>query len=185
MSSKSRSLLATSPINTYHSNMNNLRTISVPTPYDDFHMIIDSDETVRASGFGSISDLIKRLPQNLRSASFEQILNHPYYDLVQSYFHGDDRSLDQIPRTQEGSNFQRSIWQAMSNISYGQTLSYQKLAQAAGYPTAVRAAGTACGQNRLALLIPCHRILRSDGSIGNYFYGSDIKKFLLQHEHAI
>jgi AraC family transcriptional regulator of adaptative response/methylated-DNA-[protein]-cysteine methyltransferase len=74
------------------------------------------------------------------------------------------------------------VWEALSAIPPGETRSYGEIAAAIGKPGAVRAAGTACGDNGLAVLIPCHRVLRSDGSLGGYAYGLERKKALLERE---
>jgi methylated-DNA-[protein]-cysteine S-methyltransferase len=73
----------------------------------------------------------------------------------------------------------------MRKIPAGKTISYSELAKWAGSPDAVRAAGTACANNLIALIVPCHRIIKSNGEIGNYGYGVKIKKLLLTHEGAL
>jgi len=76
------------------------------------------------------------------------------------------------------------VWRELTRIPPGETRTYTQLAMAAGNPRAVRAAGTACGQNRVAVLIPCHRALRTDGSLGGYAYGLERKVKLLEMEEA-
>ncbi len=73
----------------------------------------------------------------------------------------------------------------MRSIPPGQTWSYARLAAEAGRPTAVRAAGSACARNLVAPFVPCHRVVRSDGSLGGYAYGLDIKRALLAHESGL
>ena len=92
-----------------------------------------------------------------------------------------DRDLD-LPLDVRGTAFQEAVWQALRNIPAGETRSYSELAAAAGNPRAVRAAGTACGANHLAVVIPCHRAQRSDGSMGGYAYGIDRKRALRKKE---
>lgn len=87
-----------------------------------------------------------------------------------------------LPIDVQGTAFQEAVWQALRAIPTGETRSYAELAAAAGRPGAVRAAGTACGKNHVAVVIPCHRIRRGDGSIGGYAYGPDRKKVLLRRE---
>ena len=87
-----------------------------------------------------------------------------------------------LPIDVAGTAFQQAVWAALQAIPTGETRSYKDIAQAVGRPGAVRAAGTACGDNSLAILIPCHRVLRSDGSLGGYAYGVDRKKALLFKE---
>ena len=92
-----------------------------------------------------------------------------------------DRDLH-LPLDVQGTAFQEAVWQALRDIPPGETRSYAELAAAAGNPKAVRAAGTACGKNHVAVIVPCHRARRSDGSIGGYAYGVDRKVALLTRE---
>ena len=87
-----------------------------------------------------------------------------------------------LPLDVNGTAFQQAVWAALRAIPAGETRSYGEIAAAIGRPGAVRAAGTACGDNGLAVLIPCHRVLRSDGSLGGYAYGLARKKALLERE---
>jgi methylated-DNA-[protein]-cysteine S-methyltransferase len=162
----------------------NLFYIKNPTAAGNFYMIIDQKDIVRASGFGNLKELKSRLPKEFRTVALKKAPEHPYSALVTQYFNGDISALDSIPYSQIGSEFYKKIWRTMTNVKPGKTISYKQLAKQAGNPSAVRAAGTACGQNRLVLLVPCHRILKSDGSIGNYLYGSKIKSQLLQLERG-
>jgi methylated-DNA-[protein]-cysteine S-methyltransferase len=165
--------------------MSNLQVITTQTPIGEFHMLVDTADVVRVSGFGSVTDLTLRLPSELRAAHMTTAETHPYKAYVQSYFAGDRNALQNIVYEQDGSEFQKQVWQAIENISHGETLSYKQLAQEAGNAPAIRAAGTICGLNKLILLVPCHRVLKSDGSIGSYLYGPEIKAFLLRHEEAL
>lgn len=87
-----------------------------------------------------------------------------------------------IPLDVRGTAFQQRVWQELRRIPPGETRSYSEIAAAAGRPTAVRAAGSANGANNVAVLIPCHRVVRADGSLGGYAYGLDIKRELLARE---
>lgn len=82
-----------------------------------------------------------------------------------------------------GSPFQQSVWAALRRVPWGKTCSYAELAASLGHPRAVRAVGTACGANPLAVVIPCHRVLRSDGGIGGYRWGIARKQALLEYEN--
>ena len=94
----------------------------------------------------------------------------------------DPAATPDLPVDVGGTAFQQAIWAALRAIPPGETRSYAQLAASVGRPAAVRAAGTACGDNRLAVLIPCHRILRSDGALGGYAWGLDRKRALLDRE---
>ncbi|WP_174522594.1 bifunctional transcriptional activator/DNA repair enzyme AdaA [Novosphingobium lentum] len=87
-----------------------------------------------------------------------------------------------IPIDVKGTAFQEACWEALRRIPAGETRSYSQIAAAAGKPSAVRAAGSANGANNVAVLIPCHRVIRSDGSMGGYAYGLEIKRKLLEKE---
>ncbi|HMI18355.1 MAG TPA: bifunctional DNA-binding transcriptional regulator/O6-methylguanine-DNA methyltransferase Ada [Sphingomonas sp.] len=89
-----------------------------------------------------------------------------------------------LPLDVRGTAFQQAVWRELSRIPAGETLSYAALAARAGNPNAVRAVGSACGANPVAMLIPCHRALRTDGSLGGYAYGLPIKRKLLEREAA-
>ncbi|WP_198351064.1 bifunctional DNA-binding transcriptional regulator/O6-methylguanine-DNA methyltransferase Ada [Flavisphingomonas formosensis] len=89
-----------------------------------------------------------------------------------------------LPLDVRGTAFQEAVWRELSRIPPGETLSYAALAARAGKPGAARAAGTACGANPVAVLIPCHRAQRGDGTLGGYAYGLPIKRELLRREHG-
>jgi AraC family transcriptional regulator of adaptative response/methylated-DNA-[protein]-cysteine methyltransferase len=87
-----------------------------------------------------------------------------------------------LPLDLRGTAFQEAVWQALSRIPAGETRTYAELAALAGRPAAVRAAGSACGANPLALVVPCHRAKRGDGTLGGYAYGLERKRALLERE---
>jgi len=85
----------------------------------------------------------------------------------------------------EGTDFQQEVWAALRTITPGRPLSYAALAEAAGHPGAARAAGRGCATNRVALFVPCHRVVRATGDVGGFLWGSAAKHALLAHEdHA-
>lgn len=102
---------------------------------------------------------------------------------ITEYFDGKRENFD-LHLAQAGTLFQRRVWNAMAKVPFGETISYRDLAEAAGHPQAVRAAGTACGANPLPIIVPCHRITRADGSIGKFALGEEVKAALLKHEGA-
>lgn len=103
---------------------------------------------------------------------------------VEEYFAGQRRDFD-IPLDRRlSTGFRREVQRQLSEIPYGTTQSYSEVAAAIGQPTAVRAVGTACAQNPIPLVVPCHRVLRSDGSLGGYRGGLPVKQQLLELEAA-
>ncbi len=84
----------------------------------------------------------------------------------------------------KGTEFQLKVWAELRKIPFGTTLSYQEVAERIGEPKAVRAVATAIAQNPVAMLIPCHRVIHSDGTVGEYHWGRDLKKKLIEWEKS-
>lgn len=148
--------------------------------------IIAEENIVLAAGFHGIDNLVSRLAsedagQQIKKSSKIHIIS----DLVSDYFEGDINSLNGIKVRQPGAKFSQEVWKVLRKIPAGKTLSYAELAKRAGSEAAIRAAGTACGNNLIAPIVPCHRIVKSGGAIGNYGYGVKIKEWLLRHEGAL
>jgi methylated-DNA-[protein]-cysteine S-methyltransferase len=101
-----------------------------------------------------------------------------------AYFAGDLRALDAVPVDTAGTPFQRAVWAALRRIPAGTTWSYADVARAVGAPAAVRAVGAANGANPVAIVIPCHRVVRTGGALGGYGGGLERKRWLLAHERA-
>lgn len=105
---------------------------------------------------------------------------------LDDYFDGRRRTFDiPVDLTLSSGEFRREVQRVLPRIEFGRTVSYAELAALAGRPRAVRAAATACATNPVPIVVPCHRIVRTDGSIGAYLGGTQAKTWLLQHEHAL
>jgi methylated-DNA-[protein]-cysteine S-methyltransferase len=141
---------------------------TLPTPLGSFSMLVD-DNGVRAAGFtGDPSTLQPELPPPWRTASLHTADDlGPYTAAVRAYFDGEPQAFDLIPVLQSGDGFRMRAWQEMRRVNAGRTVSYRELAARAGNPRAARAAGAACAANLVPLLVPCHRVVRSDGSLGH------------------
>ena len=100
------------------------------------------------------------------------------------YFSGKLKNFSFNPDLRQGTNFQRRVWKKLTFIPFGETRSYQQLANQMNRASAVRAVASACGRNRHALLIPCHRVVRSDGTLGGYRWQLDRKARILAHEQT-
>ena len=101
---------------------------------------------------------------------------------VAAYFAGDRGALDGLVVRTNGTDFQREVWAALRAIPAGETRTYGQLAAAIGRPKAVRAAGLANGQNPVALIVPCHRVIGTNGTLTGYAGGLERKRWLLAHE---
>ena len=103
---------------------------------------------------------------------------------LREYFDGVRKTFD-LPLTPDGSPFQRRVWIEIAAIPYGETLTYTQLAARAGAPGSARAAGAATGRNPLSIIVPCHRVIGSNGSLTGYAGGVERKAKLLDIEHAL
>ena len=100
---------------------------------------------------------------------------------IQAYLAGQERGLN-LPRDVSGSDFQRRVWDALQAIPYGETRSYAQVAEMIGAPAAVRAVARACASNPVALIVPCHRIVRAGGALSGYRWDAERKRALLENE---
>jgi AraC family transcriptional regulator of adaptative response/methylated-DNA-[protein]-cysteine methyltransferase len=104
-----------------------------------------------------------------------------WVEAVMAYLNGNHYTIN-IPMDVQGTPFQQQVWEALRTIPYGETRSYRDIAEWLGRPAATRAVANACGANPVALVIPCHRVVRSDGSLGGYGAGLERKQALLDME---
>jgi len=105
----------------------------------------------------------------------------PFFDALDAYFDGTPFP-DDLPLDLRGAPFQAAAWQAMRAIPHGQVVTYAQLAERAGSPRATRASGTACGANPEPLFVPCHRVVASNGGLGGFGGGLEMKRELLRRE---
>jgi len=128
-----------------------------------------------------LHDLVKRLNAVILTGTnphLDQLQNE-----LQAYFAGQLKEFT-VPLHTPGTEFQEAAWKILQDIPYGETRSYKQQAIAVGNPQAVRAVAAANGQNRVSIVIPCHRVIGADGSLTGYGGGLDRKKWLLDHEGA-
>ena len=103
---------------------------------------------------------------------------------LDEYFAGKRKEFD-FPFRQAGSGFQQKVWQCLLSIGYGKTISYLQQSKLMKNPLAIRASASANGKNHLAIIVPCHRVIGSDGSLTGYAGGMWRKKWLLEHEARV
>ena len=108
-------------------------------------------------------------------------LSAEVYRQLQEYFAG-KRTVFTVPYALNGTSFQQAVWEQIAKIPYGQTVTYKDIAQAIDKPRAFQATGRAVGANPLAILIPCHRVVGSNGELTGYAFGLEMKKALLNLE---
>lgn len=103
---------------------------------------------------------------------------------IAAYAAGEVAALDALSVGQPETPFRGAVWRALRQVHAGSAVTYAQLAALAGRPAAVRAAASGCANNLVALVVPCHRIVRTDGGLGGYLFGIEIKERLLRHEGA-
>jgi methylated-DNA-[protein]-cysteine S-methyltransferase len=158
----------------------------VSTPIGPIMIAVDRQGNLRTALFTEDEQVIRRqlrLHYGDRGFALEPA-NDPcgLTVAISSYFTGQLHVIDTIPVETGGTPFQRQVWRALREIPCGATSSYRELARRIGHPAAVRAVGAANGANPVAVIVPCHRVIGSNGSLTGYGGGIERKRWLLDHE---
>lgn len=155
---------------------------TLQTPDGSFTVLEDDQGRVLASGWtDSFDRVVARIPARHRPVTITEG-TVTAADAVDAFYAGDVDHAMQVPVRQLGTELFEEGWRQLRRIPAGTTLTYTELAAAMGRPDAVRAAASVCARNAPALFVPCHRVLRSDGSLGGFAWGNDVKRSLLEHE---
>ena len=158
---------------------------SFDSPVGTLNLISD-EQLLLAANLSNLKALQESLDPQYSSRKLERVKRIPVIsDLIADYFHGDISALSAIKVHQPGAPFSQEAWKVMKKVRAGAVISYSELAKRAGSPNAVRAAGSACAKNAIVLVVPCHRIVKTGGALGNYAYGLNKKEWLLRHEGAL
>lgn len=166
-----------------------MKLTTIDTPDGPFTLLADGG-VVLASGWTDDPDAVlarvraSDRPTDVDSASPDHPDVAAPVRAVRAYYAGDLAAIDAVPVRQYGSEWRRGGWRRLREIPAGTPLSYAGLASALGNPRAVRAAASVCASNAPALFVPCHRVLRSDGSLGGFAWGVALKRSLLDREAA-
>src|SRR5262245_47475977 len=156
-----------------------LPMFTVDTPVGPFS-VVASGTTVLASGFTTDeAQLTALVHPSLRSGATPAD-PAPIRAAVEAYFAGDVKAIDAVGVRQRSGPFLEHAWDVLRGVH--EPVTYTEYADRAGNPAAIRAAASACARNAAALFVPCHRVLRLDGSLGGYRWGLPVKRFLLDHE---
>ena len=161
-----------------------LVTSAYDTPFGQLTVLATPDDgVVRAAGFGHLRDVATQLDTRLGARGWEPGDLPLVARAIELWLDGDASELMNIPVAQPGGPFFQQVWALLRTVPSGQVVSYRELAEMAGRPRAMRAAGTACARNTVGIFVPCHRVIRSGGWLGSYgFGGTDIKAAMLIHE---
>lgn len=168
-----------------------LHHVSFTTTDGPFSVVADERHVLAAGWTWDIGALVELIHPDLRGAAPEAWAGsqgdpHPVLDqaaeAVAAYYAGDLTAVDRVPVKQRSGPFREQAWEALRQVAPGAPLTYAGYAARAGRPSAVRAAAGACAMNAAALFVPCHRIVRTDGGLGGFRYGVQIKESLLRRE---
>lgn len=156
---------------------------TVPTEDGPFTAIFDDDYTVYASGWTQSPEYLDHLiSPTLRGGDLSEQPGGPVTEAVLLYYDGHINAPSRIEVRQSAGPFITDAWAALRKVRPGSPVTYRELAEKAGRPTAIRGAAQCCVRNAAALFVPCHRVLRSDGGLGGYRYGLELKQTLLERE---
>ena len=153
---------------------------TVDTPIGPFTVVADDDAVLAGGWTSTVEDLLTLAPVEARPRPDLG----PFTKAVLAYHDGDLAAIEDIPVRQSGGAFLTAAWSALRAVPPGRPVSYTELAAQAGRPAAVRAAAQACARNAAALFVPCHRVIRTDGTLGGFRWGLPAKRWLLAHEAA-
>lgn len=158
----------------------------VPTPIGSLMIAADQAGSLRVALFTEDENVLCRqlqLHYGKTGFTIHRTCNpHGLSATISRYFDGELAAIDTISVATGGTPFQRKVWQELRNIPCGATTSYGEVARRIGHPTAVRAVGAANGDNPVAVVVPCHRVIGSNGSLTGYGGGIERKRWLLDHE---
>ena len=148
----------------------------VSSPIGELTLVVDGDDLVAlyTAGQAQATD-----PQLIGDP--DDLIAQEAVDQLAEYFVGTRTDFD-LPLAPRGTDFQHRVWRAIAQVAYGHTASYAEIARALGIDGSARAVGAAIGRNPLLIIVPCHRIIGSDGSLTGYAGGFDRKRWLLAHE---
>ena len=160
----------------------------IPTPIGELLTITDREGNLRAVDWTDYEARMRRLLRlHYGEGGFaveEVRVASRVAGALARYFAGDLSALNGLPVKTGGTPFQRKVWRALQTIPCGETLSYAALAARIGQPTAIRAVALANGANPLGIVVPCHRVIGSNGSLTGYGGGLHRKQWLLEHESS-
>jgi methylated-DNA-[protein]-cysteine S-methyltransferase len=161
----------------------------IDSPLGQLFIVADKRGNLRATAWGDYESYLRpslELHYGKNGFTIEPVRNPGgLTEAIARYFAGDLAAIDTLPVQTAGTPFQREVWRALREIPCGTTISYATLAQRIDRPKAVRAVGLANGANPVGIVVPCHRVIGSDGSLTGYGGGIERKRWLLRHERAI
>ena len=155
---------------------------TLDTPIGPFTTVV-ADGAVIASGWtAELDDLVPLVHPTIRPTDLVHADLGPIAEAITRYHAGELSAIDDVPVRQRSGQFLEHAWDVLRTVPAGAPLTYSEYAAKSGRPAAIRAAASACARNAAALFVPCHRVLRLDGTLGGFRWGLDAKRWLIAHE---
>ena len=158
---------------------------TLDTPIGPFTAVVDADGAVLASGWtAALDDLLPLVHPTLRPAELTEGDLGAVGEAITRYHAGELSAIDDVPVRQRSGEFLEHAWDVLRTVPAGAAITYTEFAAKSGRQAAVRGAASACARNAAALFVPCHRVIRTDGTLGGFRGGLPVKQRLLEHESA-
>jgi len=157
----------------------------IDTPHGPFTIVAADDGAVLGAGWNTtVDEVVARIHVQLRPSDVTPA-SVGAADAARAYYGGDVAAPGRVQVRQHGTELQNAGWARLREVAPGETKTYAELAEELGQdPGAVRAVAAVCARNAVALFVPCHRVLRTDGSLGGFAWGLEVKRSLLAHENV-
>jgi methylated-DNA-[protein]-cysteine S-methyltransferase len=156
---------------------------TIDTHIGPFTAVVDADGAVLASGWtADLDELLPQIHPSLRPTELVPGDIGAVGEAIIRYHDGELSAIDDVPVRQRSGEFLEHAWDVLRTVPAGAPVTYTEYAAKSGRPAAVRAAASACARNAAALFVPCHRVLRTDGTLGGFRWGVEVKRKLLTHE---
>lgn len=161
---------------------------TIDTPDGPFTLIETSDGVIASGWTENVDELLSHVHESIRPAEVQSASAQPgesaAADAVLAYYASEVHAIDDVPVHAVTTDFHTAARRAMRAIAPGKPVTYAEFAVLAGRPDAVRASASVCATNPTALFVPCHRVVRTDGGLGGFLWGTDVKRSLLDREAA-
>lgn len=165
--------------------MSKILGYEIKTPWVPMSVLVEVEKypVVIGAAFVPMSKFLRKAGRKINVTEFKKDAKLAgVTEVINRWIDGDLAAFNKLKVRQPGGEFMQDCWKELRKVKGGTVVSYAQLAKSAGRPLAVRAAGTACASNLIAPIIPCHRVVKTGGQLGNYGFGLPLKAALLKHE---
>jgi methylated-DNA-[protein]-cysteine S-methyltransferase len=164
--------------------MSTARWATLATPIGPFSAVVDDGAVIASGWTAELGELMPLVHPTIRPTDVEPGDLGPVAEAITRYHDGDLSAIEDVVVRQRSGVFLEHAWDVLRTIPAGAPVTYTEYAAKSGRPAAVRAAASACARNGAALFVPCHRVLRTDGTLGGFRWGLAAKRWLIAHENG-